>query len=83
VIGDAVVDRALAPLRQLLAAADASPELRRAQVRVLFADIVGYTALAGRLDAEDTLERFGGVLQRAAECVRARGAACCASLATA
>ncbi len=81
-LGDAVTELALAPLRQLLAAAataetaetaERAPKLRRAQVTVLFADIVGSTALAGRLDAEDTLELFGGVLQRAAECVRAHG----------
>ena len=72
-LGDAVTALALAPLRQLLAAADAVPKLRRAQVTVLFADIVGSTALAGGLDAEDTLELFGGVLLRAADCVHAHG----------
>ena len=72
-LGDAVTELALAPLRQLLAAAAAAPKLRRAQVTVLFADIVGSTALAGRLDAEDTLELFGGVLQRAADCVLNQG----------
>ncbi|MBT9487673.1 MAG: AAA family ATPase [Rubrivivax sp.] len=79
VLGDAVTDLALAPLRQLLADAEstagraAPPQLRRAQVTVLFADIVDSTALASRLDAEDVLQIFGGVLQRAADCVRARG----------
>jgi class 3 adenylate cyclase/tetratricopeptide (TPR) repeat protein len=72
-LGDTVTELALAPLRQLLAAAVAAPKLRRAQVTVLFADIVGSTALAGRLDAEDTLELFGSVLQRAADCVRGHG----------
>ena len=72
-LGDAVTELALAPLRQLLAVVDATPKLRRAQVTVLFADIVGSTALAGRLDPEDTLELFGSVLQRAADCVRAHG----------
>ena len=72
-LGDAVITLALAPLRQLLAAAEAAPKLRRAQVTVLFADIVGSTALAGGLDAEDTLELFGGVLLRAADCVQAHG----------
>lgn len=70
-LGDAVTELALAPLRQLLA--DAAPKLRRAQVTVLFADIVGSTALAGQLDAEDALELFGGVLQRAADSVQAHG----------
>jgi len=40
-LGDAVTELALAPLRQLLAVVDATPKLRRAQVTVLFADIVG------------------------------------------
>ncbi|MBT9487674.1 MAG: AAA family ATPase [Rubrivivax sp.] len=81
VLGDAVTELALAPLRELLAKADGAappepaptPQLRRAQVTVLFADIVDSTALASRLDAEDVLQIFGGVLQRAADCVRARG----------
>ncbi|MCA0240757.1 MAG: AAA family ATPase [Proteobacteria bacterium] len=77
-LGDAVAELALAPLRQLLAQAeaadaDAAPQLRRAQVTVLFADIVDSTALASRLDAEDVLQVFGRVLERAAACVRARG----------
>ena len=79
VLGDAVTELAMAPLRAVLASCDhvkpveTALQLRRAQVTVLFADIVGSTALAGRLDAEDVLHFFGGVLQRAAGCVRARG----------
>ena len=72
-LGDAVVELALAPLRQQLAGIEQASPLRRAQVTVLFADIVGSTAMASRLDAEDVLQLFGGVLERAAECVRAHG----------
>jgi predicted ATPase/class 3 adenylate cyclase len=75
VLGDEVTALAQAPLRQLLAALDepAAPQLRRAQVTVLFADIADSTALAARLDAEDVLQIFGRLLERAAEAVRARG----------
>ncbi len=72
-LGDAVTELALEPLRQRLARIDHAPQLRRAQVTVLFADIVGSTALARQLDAEDVVSIFGGFLQRAADCVRARG----------
>ncbi|MBX3635369.1 MAG: AAA family ATPase [Rubrivivax sp.] len=76
VLGDTVTELALAPLRQLLAQAEstvAPSQLRRAQVTVLFADIVDSTALAGRLDAEDVLQVFGRMLESAAACVRTRG----------
>lgn len=73
-LGDSVTDLALAPLKQLLCQAVSTvPLLRRAQVTVLFADIVDSTALASRLDPEDVLAVFGRMLERAAACVRARG----------
>jgi len=72
VLGDETTAMAQAPLRQLLARLD-EPQLRRAQVTVLFADIVDSTALASRLDAEDVLQVFGRLLERAAACVRAQG----------
>jgi class 3 adenylate cyclase/tetratricopeptide (TPR) repeat protein len=72
-LGDAVTDLALAPLRQQLSRLEQASQLRRAQVTVMFADIVGSTELASRLDAEDVLQLFGSLLERAAACVRARG----------
>lgn len=72
-LGDAVVDLALAPLRQQLSKLEQASQLRRAQVTVMFADIVGSTELASRLDAEDVLQLFGSLLERAAACVRAQG----------
>ncbi|MFT3816947.1 MAG: AAA family ATPase [Rubrivivax sp.] len=72
-LGDAVVDTALAPLRERLAALQAAPapaETRLRQVTVLFADVVGSTEMAARLAADDVaavmsrvLERFGAVVQ--------------------
>lgn len=55
-IGDAVVDTALIPLRQALAALRTrplTPVEQRKQVTVLFADVSGFTALSETLDAED------------------------------
>jgi predicted ATPase/class 3 adenylate cyclase len=56
VLGDAVVNAALAPMREKLAALQthiAPAGQQRKQVTVLFADIIGFTAMSERLDAED------------------------------
>jgi len=50
-LGDAVVDAAVVAMRARLAALDAPPQQRR-QVTVVFADVVGFTALAETRDAE-------------------------------
>lgn len=63
VLGDAVVDTALGPLRQRLAAISPSPPARRTQrrqVTVLFADIFGYSTLSEHVDPE----RIGLMLSR-------------------
>lgn len=56
-LGDAVVDTALAPLREKLAALEAQAEARerqqRKQVTVLFADVSGFTAMSEKVDAEE------------------------------
>src|SRR5262252_4477218 len=74
-LADGVLDVALAPLRAQLEAlrADAdraSAPMRLREVTVLFADIVGSTAMGARLDAEDTvavvstaLARFGALVE--------------------
>ena len=55
-LGDAVVETALAPLREKLAALDKSPERvmagERKLVTVMFADLSGFTALAEHMDPE-------------------------------
>lgn len=59
ILGDGVVDTALAPLREklaALAAAEAPPPVtsqQRKQVTVLFADVSGFTAMSEKLDAEE------------------------------
>ena len=76
-LGDAVVDAALGPMRARLAhlAAEAAALTLPAAtqqlklVTVLFADIVGSTRLAERLDAEDMLELSSQALARLASVV--------------
>ena len=54
ILGDAVVDAALAPMREKLAALQAqavSSEQQRKQVTVVFADVSGFTAMSEILDA--------------------------------
>jgi class 3 adenylate cyclase len=70
-LGDAVLELALAPLRARLAALQRPAGLQRRQVTVLFADVVGSTAMAQGLDAEATLDVLGPTLQRMAALVEA------------
>ena len=72
VLGDAVVDAALAPLRKLLAEQRANVPRRR-QVSVLFLDIVGSTALSRTLDPEDVHDIVDSALQGFSACVVERG----------
>ncbi len=57
-LGDAVVEAALAALRAQLAALDTRPaaEQQRKQATVLFADVVGFTTLSETMDAEEVTE---------------------------
>lgn len=67
VLGDAVVDMALAPLRarlEALQAAPAAPTQQLKQVTVMFVDTVGSTAMARRLEPEDIHLILDGALQR-------------------
>lgn len=68
-LGDTVVELAIAPLRARLAALSRPAGLRHRQVTVLFADVVGSTAIAQGLDAEDTLAVLSGALRRMAAIV--------------
>ena len=69
VLGDAVVDLAIAPLRAQLAAptpgvADEAPVQALRQVTILFVDVVGSTALSRTLDPEDIHALMDGLLAR-------------------
>ncbi len=70
-LGDSVLELALAPLRAQLADLQRPAGLQRRRVSVLFADVVGSTALAQGLDAEETLHLLSGALQRMATIVEA------------
>ena len=65
VLGDAVVDTAIAPLREQLATLQApAAEQQLKQATVLFADIVGSTALSQHLDPEEVHAIIDGALTR-------------------
>jgi class 3 adenylate cyclase/predicted ATPase len=73
-LGDSVVDEAVAPLKARLAALrKTGGAVRRAQVTVLFTDVVDSTALMRHRDAEDTLQVIDAALERVAACVRRHG----------
>ncbi len=77
-LGDAVVDAAIAALRREMLASRPPPQEERKQVTVLFADLVGFTALAEKMDPEEVqkvleayfdrwkpaIARHGGVVEK-------------------
>jgi class 3 adenylate cyclase len=78
-LGDAVVDTALAPLREQLASLQPQPgSEQRKLVTVLFADLVGFTSMSEKMDPEDvreivnsyftlwsaSIEKYGGVVEK-------------------
>src|SRR5207249_9011408 len=77
-LGDAVVNAALAPLRAKLASlapapTDESPAQTLKQVTILFADIVGSTMLSQHLDPEATSAVIDGALARFAAIIERHG----------
>ena len=77
-LGDAVVDVAVASLRATLAAGGlsetlAAPSQTLRQVSILFLDVVGSTALSQRLDPEAIHAVMDGALARCTQVVRAQG----------
>jgi class 3 adenylate cyclase len=70
ILGDVVVETALAPLREKLVALDARvPEQQRKQVTVLFADVSGFTAMSEAMDAEDVTEMMNALWERLDETI--------------
>jgi len=63
IVGDAVTDAALAPMRERLAGLQENEQSLR-QVTVLFMDVVGSTALSRQLDPEDIHRIIDGALKR-------------------
>jgi len=74
VLGDGVVDAAIAPLRAELAPLQSEPAAQASRLKhvsVLFLDVVGSTALASQLDAEDLQAVVDGLLTRCTAVVEA------------
>ena len=65
-LGDAVVDAALGSMRLQLAALERAPtpQQQRKQATVLFADVVGFTALSEAMDAEEVTELINALWTR-------------------
>ena len=70
-LGDEVLELATAPLHARLASLLRPAGLQHRQLTVLFADVVGSTAMAQSLDAEDTLAILSAALRRMADIVEA------------
>ena len=66
-----MLQRATAPLRARLAGLLHPAGLQLRQVTVLFADVVGSTAMAQGLQAEDTLDVLARAMHRMADIVKA------------
>jgi class 3 adenylate cyclase len=65
-LGDAVVDAAIGPMREKLAAlvTQEAPEQQRKLVAILFMDIAGHTQLIRNLDPEENMEIIDKALVR-------------------
>ncbi|MGQ0604845.1 MAG: ATP-binding protein [Anaerolineales bacterium] len=82
-LGDAVVDAALAPMREKLAALSSplraggteerATEQQRKQVTVLFADVSGFTAMSETLDAEEVTATMNALWARLDGAIHAHG----------
>jgi class 3 adenylate cyclase/tetratricopeptide (TPR) repeat protein len=75
-LGDAVVDAGIAPIRARLAvlsAPDSPPPQQRKLATILFMDIAGHTAIVRDLDPEETHDVIDRALARLARPIAARG----------
>jgi class 3 adenylate cyclase len=63
-LGDAVVDAAIAILKEKLSALDAAGQQQRKQITVLFADVSGFTAMSETMDAEDVSDNMNALWRR-------------------
>ena len=74
VLGDAVVETALAPLRERMALLKPQPAAeQRKLVTVLFSDLVGFTAMSEHLDPEDVREIVNAYFTRWTTCIERGG----------
>jgi predicted ATPase/class 3 adenylate cyclase len=75
ILGDAVVNAALAPMREKLATMRAQPaaEQQRKQVTVLFADVSGFTAMSETMDPEEVSATMNALWTRLDAAIIAQG----------
>jgi class 3 adenylate cyclase len=73
ILGDEVVEIAIASLRQKLREINGRAASQRKQVTVLFADLVNFTALTGAMDAEDVVELINTLWERLDNLILAHG----------
>jgi class 3 adenylate cyclase len=74
VLGDEVVDPAIAALREKLAALESPVTAeQRKQVTILFADVSGFTAMSEAMDAEDVHDLMNDLWARLDGAITARG----------
>jgi len=76
ILGDAVVEAAIAALRRQMAELAAEvqpPEQQRKQATVLFADLSGFTALAETMDAEELTDLLNALWQALDSAIVAHG----------
>ncbi len=73
ILGDAVVETALAPLRARRAELAAPRAEQRRLVTVVFADLVDFTVLSRQLDAEDTRDVVGAYFARWQQAIEDQG----------
>lgn len=72
-LGDEVVDTAISSLRKEVQESAEETAPQRKQATVLFADLVGFTALAGAMDAEDVVELVNTLWERLDGIILAHG----------
>lgn len=75
ILGDVVVEAALAPLRErlLVLQAGGARHGRRRQIAVLFGDVSGYTTLASKMDIEDVAGMLNKLWSMLDDAIRAHG----------
>lgn len=71
-LGDAVLEAALGPLREKLLSLQPQTAEQRKLVTVLFADLVGFTAISTQLDPEELREILNRYFERWIACIEAR-----------
>ncbi len=73
ILGEVVIEAALAPLRQRLAALQSGPVEQRKYVTLLFADISGFTTISENMDAEEVSALMNAVWQRLDQSILSHG----------